>query len=56
MVIKREVALAELQEKFTDLALLRDPDAVAELKEKVEYATGDLAVVEAAWHERVDLM
>ncbi|MCH7995962.1 MAG: ABC-F family ATP-binding cassette domain-containing protein, partial [Planctomycetes bacterium] len=56
MVIEREVALAELQEQFTDLALLRDPNAVAELKEKVLYATGDLAIVEAAWHERVDLM
>ena len=55
-VIEREVALADLQKQFTDPAVLRDPDALAELKEKVHYVTGDLAIVEAAWHERVDLM
>ena len=53
---RQEVALAELQKRFTDPAVLRDPNALSELKEKVDYATGDLAVVEAAWHERVDLM
>ncbi|MCH8147254.1 MAG: ABC-F family ATP-binding cassette domain-containing protein [Planctomycetes bacterium] len=56
MVIEREVTLADLQKQFADPAVLRDPDALSELKEKVDYATGDLAVVEAAWHERVDLM
>ena len=56
MVIEREVALADLQKQFTDPAVLRDPDALSELKEKVDYATSDLAVVEAAWHERVDLL
>ena len=56
MVIEREVALAQLQNQFADPAVLRDPDALSELKEKVDYATGDLSIVEAAWHERVDLM
>jgi len=54
MVIEREVALSALQDKFADPAVLRDPEALAELKEQIDYATEDLSIVESAWHERVE--
>ena len=53
MVVEREIKLAELQQRFGDPALYKEPDALEELQEDIEALSDELAVIDAAWHERV---
>ncbi len=52
IVIGKESELAVLQERFGDPAILKDPDAMAELQEELEYAETALAEVDTAWQQR----
>ena len=56
MVMEKEIELGALHEKFADPAILKDPDALAELNEEIEAVSAELAEVDAAWQERVDAM
>jgi hypothetical protein len=56
MVLEREVKLAEMHEKFGDPLLYKDPDALAELQEEIDALTEELAVIDAAWHERAETL
>ena len=55
MVMNREVRLAALHERFGDPAVCKDPEQLAELGEEVDALTAELAALDAAWRERVDL-
>lgn len=56
LVVEKEIALAALHERYGDPAVLRDPEALAELVEEIDAAAAELAVVDAAWQERVDAL
>ena len=56
LVMEKEIELAALNEQYGDPAVMRDPDALAELGEKIEEAATELADVDAAWQERVDTL
>jgi len=52
MVIEHEEKLAALQDRFGDPAVLKDPDALGELKEETEHVEQELAELDRAWQER----
>jgi len=52
MVVEREVKLAELQERYGNPSLYKDPVALEELAEEIESLSAELAEVDAAWQER----
>jgi len=54
LVMKKEVQLAGLHDKFGDPAVCKDPDALAELQEEVEAVSRELAAIDEAWQERAD--
>ncbi len=54
MVVERETELAILQEGFGDPTLMKDPEAQAELQEKIDMLSSELSIIDTAWHERVD--
>ena len=54
ILVEREDVLAALHEQFADPEILRDPQALAQLWERIAQATQDVAEVDAAWQERVD--
>lgn len=54
MVMEREIKLAEMQQRFGDPALYKDPEARAELEEEIAYLSEELSVIDAAWHERAE--
>jgi hypothetical protein len=54
MVMAKEVELAELQQRYGDPELYKDPDRLADLEEEIELLSGELALLDAAWHERVE--
>ena len=56
MVMEKEIELAALHEKFADPAILRDPEALAELNEEIEAVNAELAEVDTAWQQRVDAL
>lgn len=56
LVMEKEIELAALNERYGDPAIMRDPEALADLAERIEEATTELAQVDAAWQERVDAL
>ncbi len=54
LVMEKEVQLAALNDKFGDPAVCKNPEALMELQEEVEFVSGELAAIDAAWQERVD--
>jgi len=52
MVIEHEEKLAELQDRYGDPTVLRDPDALEELKEETQAVEESLAELDRAWQER----
>ena len=56
LVMDKEVELAALQQKFADPAVLKDPEALAELNEEIEATSAELAELDAAWQDRVDAL
>lgn len=52
LVMKKEVELARLQEKFGDPEFYKDPQALGELQEEFDAVQAELAQVDAAWHDR----
>lgn len=55
LVVKHETALAELHDRFGDPTIYKIPEMLAELQEQTEKLEQELAAVDAAWQERVDL-
>ncbi len=55
LVVRHEAALATLHERFGDPSLYRDPAALKDVQQQVEALKRELAAVDAAWQERVDL-
>lgn len=54
MLIDREAQLTQLNERFGDPVICRDPERLAELEEQVEEMTFELAAIDAAWQHRVE--
>jgi ATP-binding cassette subfamily F protein 3 len=54
MIIERETELGLLHDKFGDPAILRDPDALDDLRDRVDELTHELSELEAAWEDRAD--
>ena len=54
LVMKKEVELAALHDKFADPAVCKDPEALAELQEEVEAVSQELSAIDEAWRERAD--
>ncbi len=54
LVMKKEVELAALHDKFGDPTVCKDPEALAELQEEVEAVSAELSAMDAAWQERAD--
>jgi ATP-binding cassette subfamily F protein 3 len=54
LVIEHEERLAAIHLRFADPEVYRGPERLAELREEAEATERELAVVDAAWQERVD--
>ncbi len=54
MVMEKEVAIAQLQERFGETKVHKNPDLLAELQEELTALEAELAVLDEAWHERAD--
>ncbi|GMU22342.1 MAG: ABC transporter ATP-binding protein [Phycisphaerae bacterium] len=54
LIIQREDLLAELNEKFGDPNIYKDPPALAELNTQLAGVKAELAELNAAWEERVE--
>lgn len=54
LIIAREAELSALNERYTDPAILRDAQALAQLREQIDALTRELAYVDRAWQERLD--
>ncbi|MEE9294360.1 MAG: ABC-F family ATP-binding cassette domain-containing protein [Phycisphaerae bacterium] len=55
LVVQHETALAELHDRFGDPSVYKNPEMLQELQEQTEALEQQLAAVDAAWQERVDL-
>ena len=55
LVVEHETALAELHDRFGDPTVYKNPEMLVELQEQTEKLKQELADVDAAWQERVDL-
>ncbi len=55
MIIDHEEQLGLLHEKFGDPEINKDPEALEELKEKVEALERELAEIDEAWQERAEM-
>ncbi|MEK6799555.1 MAG: ABC-F family ATP-binding cassette domain-containing protein, partial [Planctomycetota bacterium] len=54
IIIEKETKLAELQARFGDPAVCRDPEALEELQEEIDAVAAELTEADAAWRERID--
>jgi len=55
MIIAKEEQLALISERFGDPEVCKDPDLLDELKEETDALSCELAQLDEAWQERVDL-
>lgn len=54
LVVDYETQLADLQGRFGEPAIMKDPDALARLREDIEEVESKLKEVDDAWQERVE--
>lgn len=54
VIMEREAAVAEINERFADPEMLKDRDKTVALTEELESAKAELAAAEEAWGERAD--
>ncbi|MFQ5462691.1 MAG: ABC-F family ATP-binding cassette domain-containing protein [Phycisphaerae bacterium] len=54
LVIHHEVELAAMQERFGDPAIYKDPEALADLRERAQAMQAELAEVDRLWQDRVE--
>jgi ATP-binding cassette subfamily F protein 3 len=54
MIMERETELALLHEQFGDPAIVTDPEALEDLKDRADEVAHALSELEAAWEERED--
>ncbi len=55
MVLDLETKLSNLQEKFGDPVILKDPTALTKLRQQIEEVSTELAEVDTAWQQRAEL-
>ncbi len=54
MVMEKEVAIAQLNERFGDAEVHKNPDLLAEIQEELAALEAELTVIDQAWQERAD--
>lgn len=54
LIIEQEAALSALNERYADPLVLRDPAALATLRQKIDALTRELAYIDRAWQDRAD--
>lgn len=56
LIMQRETQLAELNERFGDQEIYKDPARLADLRGRIEVLNSELEQLNTAWEEQVDAM